>query len=240
MTTKRTQFKDLLEQQSILRKKKVALREEYNAEFDAMLRAHKPWAKIEDSYKLRNKAEKALTLDGLHWLQSPLVVKYKRLLQEYTEELNWIKVQLDRLAQALIPKTGSLWLPVRTVFGSSYHTQGFGANAYARGAAQNYALNFEVQGLETQVVEIERPRPKFPPRFYVHTSDWEVQVKATHTDVEIAKRKPALSLREWVKACWAKQLNPRVFDPFLPYDLERKLGIDYQGRDVEATAGGSK
>lgn len=230
---KRIQFKDLLEQQCILRKKKQGLRQEYNEAFDAMLRAHKPWAKTEDSYKLRNKAQKALNLDGLHWLQYPLVAKYTRLLQEYTEELNWIKVQLDRLAQTLIPKTGSLWTSVRTVWGSTYNTQGFGANAYARGAAQNYALNFEALGLETQVVEVKRPRPKFPSMHYVHTSDWEVQVKASYVDIEIAKRKPTLSLRDWVKACWAKQLNPRVFDPWLPHDLEARLGIDYQGRDVE-------
>jgi hypothetical protein len=235
MTTKRTQFKALLEQQSTLRKKKQGLRQEYNEEFDALLRAHKPWAKITDSYKLRNKAQRALTLDGLHWLQYPLVAKYTRLLQEYTEELNWINVQLDRLAQTLIPKTGSLWTSVRTVWGSTYNTQGFGANAYARGAAQNYALNFEALGLETRVVEIKKPRPKVsyrPVGGYIHTSDWEVQVKASYCDIEIAKRKPALSLRDWVKACWAKQLNPRVFDPWLPHDLEARLGIDYQGRDV--------
>jgi len=53
-------------------------------------------------------------------------------------------------------------------------------------------------------------------------------------DVELIRHRSGLTLREFVKGCWRRGLNPRVYNPFLPHGLEERLGVTYQGRDVES------
>lgn len=65
---------------------------------------------------------------------------------------------------------------------------------------------------------------------------WEiVALLEDEIDMEILKRKPAMALRDWVKSCWSKGINPRVLNPWLPHGYEEKNGIDYYGRDVAPT-----
>ena len=55
-------------------------------------------------------------------------------------------------------------------------------------------------------------------------------------EVEVLKRLPGLTLREWLKRCMQFGANPRVYNPFLPHGLEAKLGLDYFGNDVKPPA----
>ena len=55
-------------------------------------------------------------------------------------------------------------------------------------------------------------------------------------EVEVLKRLPGLTLREWLKRCMQLGANPRVYNPFLPHGLEARLGLDYFGNDVKPPA----
>lgn len=38
--------------------------------------------------------------------------------------------------------------------------------------------------------------------------------------------------REFVRFCWSRQAQPRVFNPFLPDDFEQKNRLDYHGNEI--------
>lgn len=53
-------------------------------------------------------------------------------------------------------------------------------------------------------------------------------------DVEVLRHRPeGLSMKEWLMLSWRHNCNPRVFNPFVPYGLEEKLGLDYFGNEVK-------
>jgi hypothetical protein len=55
---------------------------------------------------------------------------------------------------------------------------------------------------------------------------------ADPVDVEIIKMNP-LPRKEWVRRCWKKGVNPRVFNPYLPHGFEEANGLDYFGNEVK-------
>ena len=55
---------------------------------------------------------------------------------------------------------------------------------------------------------------------------------ADAVDAEILRRCPPPTLREQVRRSWARGVNPRVFNPFLPHGYEEQVGIDFFGRDL--------
>lgn len=110
----------------------------------------------------------------------------------------------------------------KTTYKSTYSTQGWGAEKYARESAQLDADKVAMHGVRVEVVRVGKPDVE---RFEVHA--WTDEL-----GVELLRDKPEVPMRDWIKACWARGVNPRVYCPFLPHGLEEKLGVDYQGRDV--------
>lgn len=105
---------------------------------------------------------------------------------------------------------------------STYSTQGFGAATYAKGAAERSADAARAQGLEVEVRYAEKP-----------LSQYEVWVGVeTAIDLEILRYKPGLTLRESVRRCWSRGVNPRVYWPSLPHGFEEREGLDFQGGEV--------
>jgi hypothetical protein len=108
-----------------------------------------------------------------------------------------------------------------------YSTQGFSALQYAQGAVQLIAdvargLGF-VDGVDLVVLLVP----------YEKTEAWLAAVRVEDAiDVEIVKRSPPPPLREQVRLSWARGVNPRVFNPFLPHGYEEQVGIDHFGRDL--------
>lgn len=51
-------------------------------------------------------------------------------------------------------------------------------------------------------------------------------------DIDIIKRTP-LALKEWVRRCWKKGVNPRVYNPYLPHEFEQTNGLDYFGNETK-------
>ena len=120
------------------------------------------------------------------------------------------------------------------VGGNSYHTQGYGANTYARGDALDKAAHASAHGLITEVREIAKRRDSgsgpFPGIGDVCT--YGVFANTTEAGWEMVTRRPPLPLREWVRQCWANHVNPRVYMPFLPHGYEESEGLDFLGGEV--------
>ena len=132
-----------------------------------------------------------------------------------------IRQNLDALAESAEVNLGDPIL-VSTVWASTYSSQGYGASRYAKGAAESDALVYRRLGVPVEVRTVKNGVSEV---FEVWAN---VESIADH---EIARRKK-LSLRDWLKDCLRRGLDPRVFDPFLPHGIERRLGLDYFGNDV--------
>jgi len=106
---------------------------------------------------------------------------------------------------------------VSTHYKSTWSTQGYGDVTYARNAAQMEVDRIEANGYTGVIRECGN-------------GQFEILVNVgTFADWTILKAKPGPSLREQIRLCWKRGVNPRVYQPFLPHGLEEKLGIDFQG-----------
>ena len=143
--------------------------------------------------------------------------------------------KLNELAAGIEPQPGTEWNRADVVNSTSYNTQGFGAHSYARGAAESYVPHYVQNGLKAKV-EVHRwdDRPDYKPLYGKRSdiADYVVMVKADALDIEIAKHRPGMTTREWVKWCWGNGKNPRVFQPMLPQGYEEAHGLDYFGGEV--------
>lgn len=178
---------------------------------------------------LREMAIKRLGFDGWGIFLAPYCMWSETEDRKMKADVNWAETQLQRLAQEIEPLSGDTWRTIETISGSSYRTQGFGANKYAEASAEQTADHYRHQGLDARVVCIKRPHPETVPWHYVHTNDYRIEVRAEEVDIEIAKRRPGPTLKEWIRLCWKRGVNPRVYNPWLPYGIEKKLGLDYFG-----------
>lgn len=61
---------------------------------------------------------------------------------------------------------------------------------------------------------------------------------ATNLDIEIVMRRNErlLPLREWVRGCWARGCQPRVFSPHLPHGYEEQNRLDFFGGETAPRA----
>ena len=47
---------------------------------------------------------------------------------------------------------------------------------------------------------------------------------------------PKWDLREMVRRCWAKGVNPRAYNKQIPIGFEEVQGLDFEGRDLREKA----
>ena len=94
------------------------------------------------------------------------------------------------------------------------------SRAYAESKA-DYARHYGVE-VEVRLFQDEYLPGKFSEKYGV----W---MKTTPMGWEILKRRAGVGMKEWLRLCWKRGANPRVFNPFLPHGLEEKWGITYQG-----------
>jgi len=138
-----------------------------------------------------------------------------------------------RMAEAAatepVPTTDEMVL-VDQVWGSSYHTQGFGANTYAENAARHLADKAVHHGLKAEVRVIRTGKGD---RWGYQTQDYGVFANTTEAGWRMLKEhKPEVPLRDWIRACWGRGVNPRVYNPYLPHGIEEKLGLDRFGGET--------
>lgn len=157
------------------------------------------------------------TLDQTPTERFRMVVEFMRgPTRVSSDDVIALAQERDRLAQMVYIQVGS----GRTMYSSrsadSFRTQGMGADHYRRGWGEVWAELIRARGVPAEVV---------------HTQD-ETQVWLPLNDLQTdAVRCWPDSVRLYLKACWSRALNPRVF-LFLPHGLEERYGVTYQGGDV--------
>lgn len=91
---------------------------------------------------------------------------------------------------------------------------GFGAKSCAKGSLQISLQHVTGLGLEAEIKWNSTGRDYWG----IEHGYFELWVKGDSVDVEIAKRKPGITMEETVELLKSKGVNPRVYFPFLPYN----------------------
>lgn len=124
------------------------------------------------------------------------------------------------------------WEKLDSVSATAYRSVGYGCDRYARAAAEDVAAAATRHGVETIVQEVRREVPGDLTPF----DRFEVWVRVADTrDLQLLRDKPdETPVREWVRMCWKRGVNPRVYNPFLPHGYEEKHGLDFFGGERES------
>lgn len=174
-------------------------------------------------------AQLILTDAQLEEIRKPFKEKADALLEEHDAKVKEIEEKLCELAPHAELRTG----PPRRycwIYGTS--TQGFGNRRYTIAAAEMHADQCRFYDIEVEVRPDETERPKGLEHPECWTPSYTVFAAVeSETDVEILKRRPGPSLKEWIRMCWKRGVNPRVYNPFLPHGIEEELGLDYFGNE---------
>lgn len=170
-------------------------------------------------------------------LAEATVAKHKPAMQERADflyrEVDRLKKQLDELAPlAEVRRSGPSdeWYPLDSRRAGDYRSQGYSALHYAEGSVQLVADVARAEGFVDGVDLVV-----LTSRDYDDVVIAAVRV-ADAIDAEILRRCPPPPLREQVRLCWKRGVNPRVFNPFLPHGYEEKAGLDFFGRDLRAAS----
>jgi hypothetical protein len=117
------------------------------------------------------------------------------------------------------PETEEM-MKVYTVYTRDYNTQGWGANQYAEARAREVAEQFELAGFKAEVKPVLNDKGAVFMR--------EVFANTTPDQRELVLDKPC-DMVEWVRLCWKRGVNPRVYNPWLPHGFEAEHGLDFFG-----------
>jgi len=113
--------------------------------------------------------------------------------------------------------------------GGSYHTQGYGANKYARASLEALADKAAFHGLETEIRVLETgPRD----RYGIAHETYGLFAPTTEEGAALLAFKQEVPLRDLVRMSWKRGVNPRVYMPFLPHGYEASQEIDFFGNDL--------
>ena len=135
---------------------------------------------------------------------------------------------LDDLAAEITPRrVEGVWTRLHRWSSADYLSQGYGSISYASGRAEIAAELLSGTGIPVRVVET-------PGRSAV---EWAVEVETTDLDAEVLRRRPLSAGGEgelvlFVRSCWRRALNPRVYLPLLPHGFEERHGIGWQGQVI--------
>jgi hypothetical protein len=164
------------------------------------------------------KATKVVSLG----IQQEIFQPYKDRAKEYISEHNVktlkLEQELEKLAKEYVfpQDMGDTWSLYKSSSTYDYQSQGYGSKFYAKGALQPSLQHLASLGLETEVKWI---LDRFNTRWGIESGYFELWVRGDTTDVEIAKRKPGITLKQAIKVMEEMGRNPRVYFPFLPYDV---------------------
>lgn len=180
--------------------------------------------------------------EGYQPLFDEASAELKAKLDYYRDEVKRLK---DLIYEAMAdgagyPRAGLVKAQLGPIISSEdYRTQGFGAIDYARGMAEmvaNQARFYKIPVSIAQVTpewattEARRGR-RAPVGGWIPHAEFRVFVEVEHAiiDLLLIQIGPGADLVEQVRLCWARGVNPRVYNPFLPHDFESKHGLDYHG-----------
>ena len=147
------------------------------------------------------------------------------------EQQTALREALQSEAEALPVPRAVDWLELQVVSGGSYHTQGFGANKYARDAAEGVADKARSHGLEVELRVVgASPSSAQPSNGY---ETYCVYARTSEFGKTLLGFKTELPLRERIKRCLQRGANPFAYAPYLPSDYLEKVGLDAWGNEVQ-------
>jgi hypothetical protein len=118
--------------------------------------------------------------------------------------------RLFELAVGLPVPAGEDWQQIGERWDSTYRSQSYAASKYARGSVEALADHAIYYGLEAKVERYGEGA----------SAGWRAFAKTTPTGAEILRRKPDVPVKDWAAACARRGVNPRVYNPFLPYEVD--------------------
>jgi len=159
-----------------------------------------------------------------------------RLVAEYEREKERLDTIIVRIVGLLEPRAGDVPLEIFDVWVQTYRSQGFGAVKYAESKADMIAMeaaNATGGKVATRVEKVYSEKGSGGPmeepisfKVLAHVKD--------ESDIVLIGLKPHWPLREAVRQCWSRGVNPRVYNPGLPHGYEESEGLDFFGRDLRA------
>ena len=151
----------------------------------------------------------------------------KEILDAFNAQQKTWDEELITLAETTEIPPSDEFVMVDAVNVNSYPNQ-TSPHTYARASAEAKADYARKYGIEVEVRRFtdETTLPDYKIEKY------GVFMKTTALGWEILQRRPGVTIQEWLRLCWKRGANPRVFNPFLPHGLEEKWGITYQGEYV--------
>jgi len=148
------------------------------------------------------------------------------LYEKQDARIEKLKTTISEMALALkAPVTEELSF-FRSSDTYAYNSQGWGASKYARNAAEAILDRVRAMGHEGEIREVNHKNKKGE----VYNTAYQVWINTTSLGVILLKEQPFdVDLVEWVRKCWKRGVNPRVYNPFLPVGFEEKHGLNYFG-----------
>jgi hypothetical protein len=157
------------------------------------------------------------------------LARHQGLVATAREQRAALDEQLFELAPKVKVLPSTTWTEVASV---SQHTYGTQTQPcwYAHGAAELRALAYHQGGFEVEVREVTTrwDRLEGPPRRW---RTYEVWAMIDELGAKVLEYRGGdhLEGREWLQACHDRILNPRVYNPFLDWGEEDRLGVRQGG-----------
>jgi len=223
-----------------LRRRREALSEEHKTVTREYQNEYLSWLELEWS-RLKGKRRKfpehnwakVVELPTYTAVTAMFTLAGREWLKDWERRRAEIEAELDRLATVVEPEAlpdGAELQQVDWVYSGAYASQGFGAMKYTREAGQAMADKAVYYGLKAEVKEIGEG---VNCGYGIVLRDVGVFANVDADGWDVIRRRPGVPLRDWIRSCWRRGVNPRVYNPFLPYGLEERMGLDYFGGEVK-------
>lgn len=156
-----------------------------------------------------------------------------RLDERKTEKAKMEKALMEfAIAYEVSPKDEMYCL--KTADSGMWHTQGYGCNKYARESLSEDQMLLDLWGFKTEIREI---KGETVDRWGIRYNQFELWSNLTEFDFYMLQHKPGtfISVLNWAVLCWRKNVNPRVYFPFLSdEDYNKSLEL-YRNSDYIIT-----
>lgn len=172
---------------------------------------------------------RALMADEATEIEKSFEPEGKALGEDMTRRMEDVTTRLEAAADPLEVPKAEEFIPWRSSTGCDYSTQGYGANKYSKNSMEAAADYARAADIEVEIRDEVYIKSRGGWRSTGDCMKYTVWVKTTALGLEVLHYKPDLPLREWVRLCWKRGVNPRVYASFLPPGYEEKVGLDYYG-----------
>lgn len=207
--------------------KAKALEEQYAAAVMAAHRKIHPESKYPLDVIRRQFPDLVKTQFDIFKPQADVLARRVRTRREHLGDL------CRRLAAQVkeLPQCTDRWTRVDTISGTTYRSQGYAADKYARHEARNVLRKAELLKVAAHLQPVGYCYGTG--REQVAWTDYAVWAAVDEVGAACITYHPGPSLRELVREAWKNGVNPRVTMWWLPPGYEEHEGLDYFGNDLK-------